>query len=204
MWRSKSFFKIQLDGRWNKRYKRNNQLAARFKVGASIPYGSNQNGDPNVVSFIKQFLIGGPSSLRAWRPMQLGPGAYEFPDPDPISFYQRGDLIMEFNLEYRFDLFWLVEGALFLDGGNIWTLKTDPDRLNARISSDFYKQIALGYGWGIRFDFNYFLIRFDFGYKLRNPFPSSQKLAHITSLCAGKEFLGILMLLLIILSSLSK
>ena len=163
------FVKLDLDWRWYKKVFKESQLAARFRTGVSLPYGKDRNGDPNVVSYIKQFLIGGPSSLRAWRPMQLGPGSYEFPDPNPISFFQRGDIVMEFNMEYRFDLFWLMDGGLFFDGGNIWTLKTDPDRPGSKFSSSFLNEIALGYGWGIRFDFTYFLIRFDFGYKLRSP-----------------------------------
>ena len=136
-----------------------------------MPYGLDDDDNPNVVSFIKQFLVGGPNSIRAWRPMSLGPGNYEIADPlNSRNFFQRGDLVLEFNLEYRFDLFWLMEGGLFFDGGNIWTLRNETDRPGSQISTDFYKQMALGYGWGIRFDFSYFLIRFDFGYKLKNPF----------------------------------
>lgn len=163
--------KLELDGRWYKNLTKNSQLAARFKTGVSLPYGTDGNGDPNVVSFIKQFLVGGPNSIRAWRPMALGPGNYILSDPDDSqNYFQRGDLLMEFNLEYRFDLFWLMEAGLFLDGGNVWTLKEDADRPGSKISSDFLNQIALGYGWGVRFDFTYFLIRFDFGYKLRSPY----------------------------------
>lgn len=164
------FLKLELDARWYKSLSKNSQWAARFKTGIAVPYGKDEFNNDNVVSFIKQFLIGGPSSMRAWRPMELGPGDYEFNDPASFIFFQRGDLLMEFNLEYRFDLFWLLEGALFFDGGNIWTLETDSTRLGSKISGDFYKQIALGYGWGMRFDLSYFLIRFDFGYKLRSPF----------------------------------
>ncbi len=164
-------FKLELDGRWYKNITKNSQLAARLKAGVSLPYGLDDDDNPNVVSFIKQFLVGGPNSIRAWRPMSLGPGNYEIADPlNSRNFFQRGDLVLEFNLEYRFDLFWLMEGGLFFDGGNIWTLRNETDRPGSQISTDFYKQMALGYGWGIRFDFSYFLIRFDFGYKLKNPF----------------------------------
>ena len=165
------FVKLEFDWRWYKNVNRDASLAARFRTGVSVPYGSDVNGERNVVSYIKQFLIGGPSSLRAWRPMQLGPGSYVFPDPDPVSFFQRGDMIIEFNLEYRFDLFWLMEGGIFFDGGNVWTLKEDPDRDGSKFTSNFLDEMALGYGWGVRFDFTYFLIRFDFGYKLRSPYP---------------------------------
>ena len=156
-----------MGSRWNRRLIKNSRLAARIKAGIAVPYGEKDG----TVSFIKQLLVGGPNSIRAWRPMQLGPGAYEFftTDDDPI-FFQRGDLSLEFSLEYRFDLFWLLEGALFFDGGNIWTLKEDSERPNSKISSNFLDQIALGYGYGLRWDFSYFIIRFDFGFKLRSPY----------------------------------
>ena len=159
--------RFSVDGRWNRRLIKNSRLAARIKAGIAVPYGE----EDGTVSFIKQLLVGGPNSIRAWRPMQLGPGAYEFftTDDDPI-FFQRGDLSLEFSLEYRFDLFWLLEGALFFDGGNIWTLKEDSERPNSKISSNFLDQIALGYGYGLRWDFSYFIIRFDFGFKLRSPY----------------------------------
>ena len=183
------FVKLELDGRWFKKINKDAQLAARLKTGVSVPFGTDPTGQANVVSYIKQFLIGGPNSLRGWRPMQLGPGSYEFPNPDPISFFQRGDLLLEFNLEYRFDLFWLMEGGLFFDGGNIWTLKEDPDRPGSQISTSFLDEIALGYGWGIRFDFDYFLIRFDFGYKLRTPYRNSITNSHFIPL-DGQGFFG--------------
>lgn len=183
------FVKLQLDGRWYKKVNRDAEFAARLRTGVSLPYGSDGDGESNVVSYIKQFLIGGPSSLRAWRPMQLGPGSYEFDDPDPISFFQRGDMILEFNLEYRFKLFWLMDGGLFFDGGNIWTLKDDPDRPGSKFSSNFLNEIALGYGWGIRFDFTYFLIRFDFGYKLRSPYKNKETNSHFIPL-DGQGFFG--------------
>jgi outer membrane protein assembly factor BamA len=183
------FVKLDLDWRWYKNLTKESQLAARFRSGVSLPYGKDRNGDSNVVSYIKQFLIGGPSSLRGWRPMQLGPGSYIFTDPDPISFFQRGDIIMEFSLEYRFKLFWLMDGGLFFDGGNIWTLRSDPERPGSRFTSDFIDQFALGYGWGLRFDFSYFLIRFDFGYKLRNPYEDPETKSHFIPL-DGQGFFG--------------
>ena len=89
-----------------------------------------------------------------------------------------GDFKLIFNAEYQFLLFryfgfdW--KGALFLDGGNVWTLKTDPDRPGSKLTTDSWRQIALGTGAGIRVDFRYFILRFDFGYKLRNPYPNPE------------------------------
>lgn len=167
--------KFTVDGRWSRRLIKESRLAARLKAGVAAPYG----GEDELVSFIKQILVGGPNSIRAWRPMELGPGSYIFEstDPDPI-FFQRGDLSLEFSLEYRFNLFWLLEGALFFDGGNVWTLKEDPLRPGAKITSNFTNEIALGYGYGLRWDFSYFIIRFDFGFKLRNPYVTTDQPSH--------------------------
>ncbi len=177
--------KFSVDGRWNRRLIKNSRLAARFKIGIAAPYGEDDGG----VSFIKQLLVGGPNSIRAWRPMQLGPGAfiYQTSDEDPI-YFQRGDLSLEFSLEYRFDLFWLLEGALFFDGGNIWTLKEDIERPNAKFDSKFYEQIALGYGYGLRWDFSYFIIRFDFGFKLHSPFLDPTQNSHWLPIKGQKIF----------------
>jgi len=158
------FVKLDIDNRWYRNIKKNAQIAWRIRAGVAIPYG-----ETGVVSWLKQFSVGGPNSLRAWRPMEIGPGSYRYPDDNARNFFQRGDILLEFGVDYRFDIFWLVEGGLFFDGGNIWTLKTDGSRPGSKISSDFLSQIALGYGYGLRFDFTYFLIRFDFGFKLKNP-----------------------------------
>ncbi len=161
------FVKLDLDNRWFKNIKKHSQIAWRLRTGLAVPFG-----EQGVVSWLKQFSVGGPNSLRAWRPMELGPGRYIHPTTTNIqNFFQRGDILIEFGVDYRFDLFWLVEGGLFFDGGNIWTLKDDSSRPGSTFSSEFINQIALGYGYGLRFDFTYFLIRFDFGFKLKNPSP---------------------------------
>lgn len=166
--------KLDFETVWYSRKKKLGQLAARIKTGIAIPFGSD-----NTISYIKQFFVGGPSSIRAWRPMHLGPGTFVnneffFPTSETI-FFQRGDFNLEMNLEYRFHLAWLMEGALFVDLGNIWTLQEERDpngnviRPGSQLSASFLNELAIGYGYGIRFDFNYFLIRFDLGLKLRYP-----------------------------------
>ena len=160
--------KIELDGRWYNKPRAHSQIAARLRTGIAVPFG-----DDRTVSFVEQFFVGGPSSIRAWRPMHLGTGSYTAPDfynPTSTSiFFQRGDIIIDFSLEYRFDVIWYIEGALFLDGGNIWTIEDDQLRPGSKFDFNFYNEIALGYGYGLRFDFNYFLIRFDLGFKLKYP-----------------------------------
>ncbi len=168
--------KLQIDGRWYSKKNQLGQLVTRLKTGVVVPYGDDQT-----VSFIKQFFVGGPNSIRGWKPMELSPGTYSYQrdNPQDSVLFQRGEVLLEFNAEYRFDLLWLMEGALFIDGGNIWTL-SDGTRPGSQFSLDFFNQFALGYGYGIRFDFNYFNIRFDAGFKLKhpafNPDPNSSKL----------------------------
>lgn len=167
------FAKIELDWRFYKDISSKQQLAARFSLGVGSAFGNSE-----AIPFIKQFSVGGPNSLRAWDQKELGPGSYDsllispiVIDGRPQLFYQSGDFLLEANLEYRFDLFWILEGALFTDVGNVWTLKEDPDRPGSGISTQFYDDLAVAAGWGLRFDFSYFIIRFDFGYRLRNPYP---------------------------------
>lgn len=158
------FAKVELDMRYYFELSKGSQLASRLNLGVTAPLVSEQE-----VPYVKQFFVGGPNSIRAWQIRQLGPGGYKDPTL-PNIFYQQGDIKIEFNLEYRFDLFWIVELATFLDGGNVWTRKADINRPGANFSSTFYDDIALGAGWGIRWDFVYFNIRFDFGYPIRNPY----------------------------------
>ena len=147
----------------------NSQLAFKFNSGLAFPYGPYSQQVP----YVKQFFVGGALSNRAWVIRELGPGGYN--DLNPISnpnnpFYQSGDVLLDMSVEYRFNLFWRFNSAIFLDAANVWTIKNDPERPQANFTSEFVDQIALGYGFGVRFDFTYFLLRLDFGYKLRSPF----------------------------------
>lgn len=166
------FVKMSLDFRGYKATGEKSSLASRLYMGIIQPFGGDE-----IVPFKEQYGVGGPNSLRGWEQLEIGPGGYfdENQDPDQL-FYQKGDLRLEFNLEYRFDIFKIpgvggrLEGALFTDAGNVWLLTKDPLRPNAEIGSRFYNQIAVAGGWGLRFDFQYFIIRFDFGYKVRNSY----------------------------------
>ena len=143
-------------------------LALAGHIGGSIvaPYGPTLN-----VPYVKQVFVGGSNSIRAWRVRELGPGAYRDTSLEAISqYYQTGDIRMEANLELRFDLVYFFKGVIFLDAGNIWTLRDDVGRDRSKISNQFYKEIAVGSGLGIRGDFDYFILRFDAGVKVRNPY----------------------------------
>ncbi len=160
------FQKLELDLR-HYRYFNNRKRSWAFRLhgGIIVPFG-----EQTTAPFLKQFSVGGPNSVRGWINQELGPGGNIMNLDDQQSFFQKGDILLEASIEYRSDLFWILEGALFLDAGNVWTLKDDLERNDTKFGSDFYKQIAIAVGWGLRFDIEYFNIRFDFGYKVRTPY----------------------------------
>lgn len=163
------YARYELDARYNKEISATQSFAARFNAGIISGFGESLS-----VPFVRQFGVGGPNSLRAWNLKEPGPGAYRDPHDKietPLSVYtNQGDIKLEMNAEYRFNIFYFVDGAIFADAGNVWLLRPDEARPNAEISKHFFNQIAVGAGYGIRFNFNFFVIRFDFGYKLRNPY----------------------------------
>ncbi|MFH2095839.1 MAG: BamA/TamA family outer membrane protein, partial [Bacteroidota bacterium] len=139
-----------------------NKLVYRFFAGAGVPYGNS-----TALPFVKQYFAGGANSIRAWPVRDLGPGSY---DSDETFNYQTADMKIEMNLEYRFKWFWMVEGALFIDAGNIWAVSPNDNREGALFRfNSFYDDIAIGSGFGMRFDFSFFVFRFDFGVKVRDP-----------------------------------
>lgn len=164
------YFRLEIDQRFYEYFSDRHSFAARAYAGIIVPFGGSQ-----AAPFFKQFSVGGPNSLRGWDQKELGPGGFSrllLEPEEGQNFYQTGDIKLEANIEYRFDIFYIFEGALFMDAGNVWTLKANSDRPDANITSEFTDQIAVSAGYGIRFDFTYFNIRFDFGYKLRDPFPT--------------------------------
>jgi len=163
------FVKFDFDTRFLKKLKRNQEIAIRAAAGVAFPFSIYSREVP----YVKQFYIGGPQSIRAWQIRELGPGSYEDPNvpADATQFFQTGDIRLEASIEYRFKIGWILNGAFFLEAGNVWTLREDDQRPGANFSGDFLKEIAVGTGTGLRLDFDYFVIRWDLGYKLRNPFP---------------------------------
>lgn len=157
------FIKFDTDYRRYKFIDVNNSLVFRIYSGIGVPYGNS-----NVMPFIEQYYSGGANGIRAWQVRNLGPGTYN----DTISLYpnQLGDFKLEANIEYRFDMFWIVEGAFFIDAGNIWNITKEEEREEAIFKFDrFYKEIAVGTGFGTRLDFSFFIFRVDWGLKLIDP-----------------------------------
>jgi outer membrane protein assembly factor BamA len=134
----------------------------RMLAGVGWPYGNSK-----AMPFAEQYFGGGSNDIRAWMVRTLGPGSYAAPDN---SFNQTADIKLEANVEYRFKLFWILEGAVFADGGNIWTFRNDVDRPGAQFKFDkFLGDFAIGGGVGLRFDIKFVMLRADFGLKLRDP-----------------------------------
>ena len=147
------------------RFDDRNALALHADLGVAYPYGNS-----TVLPFEKRYFSGGANSVRGWGVRELGPGGYKGNDGRIDFINQTGDLKFDLNAEYRTSLFWKFEGALFVDAGNIWTLRNYADQPNGQFRFDkFYKQIAAAYGMGIRLNFDYFILRFDMGMKAINP-----------------------------------
>ncbi len=173
------FARLEIDASYYKYISARQTLAFRLNTAVAFSYAQS-----NDVPYVKQFFAGGPTSVRAWKVRELGPGGYQDPSTFPeygantTPFYQTGNFKFIFSAEYRFKLFKLyslnLEGATFIDGGNVWTLRTDPDRPNAELDEDFLKQIALGTGVGVRMDFEYFTLALDMGYRIKNPYPNPE------------------------------
>lgn len=161
------FARFGVEFRYYRRLSKSTQLASRFLANLGIPYGNS-----DILPFFKQYFIGGPNSIRAFPLRSLGPGSYSPPDSLQASnFVQRaGDIKLEANVEYRFGIFSFLNGAVFLDTGNIWLLKNDSTRVGGKFETqNFLKEIAIGTGVGLRFDFSFLVLRFDFGFPLYNP-----------------------------------
>lgn len=144
-----------------------NALAFHFGLGVAVPYLNAKT-----IPFEKQYFSGGANSVRGWTVRNIGPGAF----PGGTFLDQSGDIKLDANIEYRSKLFWKLNGALFVDAGNVWTIRNYENQPNGLFQFDtFYKQIAVAYGLGLRFDLDFFVLRFDGGMKAINPVYSSGK-----------------------------
>jgi outer membrane protein insertion porin family len=158
--------KFDLDLRYHLNISKNQTLATRLFVGAGFPFGNS-----NSLPFSKQFFSGGPHSVRAFRIRSIGPGAYRPEEANLNSFFdQAGDIRLEGNIEYRFPLISILKGALFMDAGNVWLRNENKALPGGKFSSNWWKEIAVGTGLGIRVDIQFFVLRFDLGIPIRFPY----------------------------------
>ena len=142
----------------------NKTMVFRLYAGLGIPYLNS-----SVLPYVEQFFSGGAYSVRGFTSRSLGPGS--FYDSESTYIDQSGDVRLEGNLEYRFGLSKVIKGALFLDAGNIWLKNEDESRPGSKFDFDtFCTQLAIGTGVGLRFDFNFFVLRTDLGFPIRTPY----------------------------------
>ena len=143
----------------------NNQVVLHLGLGIAYPYGNS-----SVLPFEKRYFSGGANSVRGWSVRSLGPGKYKERDGRINFINQTGDMKLDLNAEYRTHLFWKVDGAAFIDAGNVWTLRDYDIQPGGQFRwKDFPSQLAVGYGMGLRLNLGYFVLRFDLGMKAINP-----------------------------------
>jgi outer membrane protein insertion porin family len=161
-----------------------NTFAMRFSFGITDAYTGSHS-----LPYEKYFFSGGSNSIRAWRPRRLGPGS--FTDRDPVTgeityqFEKPGELQFESNYELRFKIISFIKGALFVDAGNVWNIRKNPTTPGGQFKfNTFYSQIAVGAGYGLRFDFSFLIFRLDIGTKIWDPgqYPGEKLVARNLSL----------------------
>ena len=165
------FMKVTTEVRNLFRIDSRNHIATRFMAGAIASYGNS-----TTAPYSEQFYIGGANSLRAFTVRSLGPGGYHPADATRYSYLdETGTLKFEANVEYRTKLFGDLQGALFVDAGNIWLLREDKERPGGKFSlKDFADQIALNTGFGLRYDLQFLVLRFDVGIALHYPYDTGK------------------------------
>ena len=149
----------------NWRLDRMNNFVLHTEWGIAVPYGNSTS-----LPFEKRYFAGGANSVRGWAVRELGPGKFRGDDKTIDYIKQSGDIKLGASLEYRSKLFWKVNGAAFIDAGNIWTIREYTEQPGGLFEfNSFYKQIAVSYGLGLRFDFGFLVLRLDGGMKAYNP-----------------------------------
>ena len=142
-----------------------NTLVFHMGLGLAYPYGNS-----TVLPFEKRYFAGGANGMRGWTVRGLGPGSYKGSDKNIDFINQSGDLKLDWNIELRSHLFWKLHSALFVDAGNIWTLRSYKEQPGGQFDiRGFHKDIAFSYGMGLRFELDLFVFRLDAGMKALNP-----------------------------------
>ncbi len=157
---------------WGRRLGRTNQwMVSRVAVGAAHAYGNSTQ-----VPYSEQFYCGGANSVRAFTVRSIGPGSYHQPYNKNDYFDQTGTFLFEANVEYRFPIIGDLNGALFLDSGNVWLLKNDPLRPGGKLEArKFFKELATGTGFGLRYDIGMLVLRGDLGIGIHAPYDTGKK-----------------------------
>jgi outer membrane protein insertion porin family len=173
------YSKFEADIRHYLKITKKSKLVSRFFAGVGIPYGNSES-----LPYIKQFFSGGTNSIRAFPARSIGPGSYQPTDNNTGFFDQPGDIKLEGNLEFRFDITTVVKGALFMDAGNVWLIEKNPAFPGGEFDpAKFMQQLAIGVGTGLRFDISYFILRFDLAFPMKTPYKETN--VDLTTNAAG-------------------
>ena len=159
------YLKTDLAWTMNMNLGRRNNLLFHIETGVAYPYGNSR-----MLPFEKRYYGGGANGVRGWAVRGLGPGRYQAKDGTIDYINQSGDIKLDLSMEYRMHMFWKLDGALFVDAGNIWTMYDYSDQPGGVfLWNEFYKQIAVSYGMGVRLDLNFLVLRLDAAMKAVNP-----------------------------------
>jgi outer membrane protein assembly factor BamA len=167
------YARINADYRLYLKTSEKNEVVTRLMAGIGKAYGNSE-----VLPYNKQFFAGGASDIRAFRSHSIGPGSYKPSDSIGNTYFEHvGDIKLEANLEYRFDIVKIFKGALFIDAGNVWLLDKNENKPGGEFHwNKFTDQLAAGTGIGLRLDASVLVARLDLGFPLRKPWlPENQR-----------------------------
>ncbi|TNF00425.1 MAG: hypothetical protein EP322_01410 [Bacteroidetes bacterium] len=159
------FMRVDNEFVFSQPFSKERSMNFRVMLGAGVPYGNSENSLPYDYSF----FAGGANDIRGWPARTMGPGVYKYYLDTNRTITQLGNFKLGGSAEWRFPINSFFKAAFFMDAGNIWTFSEDPNRLGGNITSDWYKQLMVSSGVGIRIDFEYFIFRLDIAVPVRNP-----------------------------------
>jgi outer membrane protein assembly factor BamA len=161
-----------------------NSMVMHFGMGIAYPYGNSR-----ILPFEKRYFSGGANGMRGWAVRTLGPGSYRNSNSSIDFINQSGDLKLDLSVEYRSHLFMMVHSAVFIDAGNIWTIRNYEEQPGGQFRFNrFYKEIALSYGLGLRLEFDLFVFRLDAAMKAINPAYTGKDKYPIINPNFGRDF----------------
>lgn len=163
------FVKATAEFHYSHKFNKRFSVATRLFGGAVWSYGNSR-----YAPYSDQFYVGGANSVRGFTVRTIGPGSYRSSDSKYAYLDQTGDIKLEANVELRAKLFGSLNGAVFLDAGNVWLMRNDPLRPGAQLTASTLKNIAVGTGFGLRYDLEFIVLRLDLGIGLHTPYETSK------------------------------
>jgi outer membrane protein assembly factor BamA len=161
-----------------------NMIVMHMGLGIAYPYGNSR-----ILPFEKRYFAGGANGMRGWTVRTLGPGRYKSKGSNIDFINQSGDMKLDLNVEFRSHLFWRLHSAVFVDAGNIWTLRSYKEQPGGRFTfGSFYKELAFSYGLGVRLELDMFVFRLDAAMKAVNPAYSGKEKYPIINPNFGRDF----------------